>query len=102
MSCSTLGRTPFDPADWSGFGSYSLPLSDSLSRLRLYDVNLPCFSACQPGILDTTIQIEVYEGLRLTSPAAAAERDFSGLLIAPDTQLQLRTNRDDVGKVRYT
>lgn len=48
-----------------------------------------------------TLQLEIYEELRLTQPPSIAEKDFSGLLIAPETQMQLRSNRDGISRVSY-
>lgn len=52
-------------------------------------------------LFEETIQLEIYEELRLTQPPTVAEKDFSGLLIAPETQMQLRSNRDGLSRVSY-
>lgn len=53
-------------------------------------------------LFEETLQLEVYEELRLTQPISIADKDFSGLLIAPETQMQLRSNRDGLSRVSYS
>lgn len=78
-------------------------LSPGKTTLALSIYAPPSMTGTAKGeLFEETLQLEVYEELRLTQPHSIIGKDFSGLLVAPETQMQLRSNRDGLSRVYYS
>lgn len=78
-------------------------LSPGRTTLSLSVFAPPAMTGTAKGeLFEESLQLEVYEELRLTQPPSIVGKDFSGLLVAPETQMQLRSNRDGLSRVYYS